>query len=89
MMPLQVKFLHVFPYWDEAITIFPPDIMLIAKIYPVYKVIENSKDWKLVYETDMNGVFVPADKVKQNYILPPDDMDYYKKSLFDTLIKFK
>lgn len=88
MIPLQLNFFLVNPNWEEAITVFPPDILILEKSYPVFEAIKNSKDWKLVYDGKYNGVFLPKDKVKDKYIMPTDDEKYYKNSLFDTSIKF-
>ncbi|MBO6087578.1 hypothetical protein J6P92_04435 [bacterium] len=89
MLPLQTKFYLVLPDWNRVMEIFPADIIILDKEREVYPVILKSKDWKLVYEGELSSVFVPADKVKDKYIMPTDDMDYYKNHLFDTFIRFK
>lgn len=50
-------------------------------------VVHNHK-WKLIFEDGFFGVFVPSDKVKKQYKLPSSDLNYYRKTLFDTDINF-
>lgn len=88
MIPLLKKFYLVTPYWDEVLEKFPPDCIILENYYPIYNVLKNSKDWKVVYESKIFGVFLPSKKIKSNYIMPTDDINYYKNTLFDTGIKF-
>lgn len=78
--------------WDELLKRFPPDVMVIEKFYPVYNVLKNRKEWKLVLEDQNYGVFVKAKharkKYKKPYKGPSSNLDYYKKTLFDTDINF-
>ena len=39
-------------------------------------------------ENNIAGVFVPTEKVKDEYIYPTTEDDYYNRNLFDTDIKF-
>lgn len=88
MVPLLKKFYLLNPGWDEILNRFPPDCMILENYYPVYNKLKNSDDWKLVYESKVFGVFVPAKTAKENYIQPSNDIKYYKNTLFDTGIKF-
>ncbi|MDR1327911.1 MAG: hypothetical protein LBJ74_05850 [Heliobacteriaceae bacterium] len=82
MVPLLKKFYLVTPGWDEVLQKFPPDCMIIEKYYPVYNVLKKSKDWQLVYEGPVFGVFVkPA--AKKEYKTPSEDIEYYRKRLFN------
>lgn len=76
--------------WNEVFIKFPPDILLIEKYYKIYNIIKSQKQWKLIYDKDKYfGVFVKADKVRKNYKQPTTDINYYRKTLFDTNINFK
>lgn len=88
MVPMLKKFYLLNNGWDEVLTKFPPDVMVIEKVYPVYKKLKNLKEWKLVFEDKYFGVFVESKEAKNEYKIPPSNLNYYKKSLFDTDIKF-
>lgn len=88
MIPLLKKFFLVNPEWDEVLKKYPPDILIIEKYYPVYDTLKNSYNWSLVFEGEVFGVFVVKTHKKDNYIIPSNDLNYYKDSLFDTDIKF-
>lgn len=89
MMPLLFNF-HMMagPDWDRLIKLFPPDVMVMEKSYPVYLYLTNSKEWKLVFAGNSHGVFVPAKSAKKMYLEPSDSNSYYKKTNFDTDINF-
>lgn len=89
MVPLLKQFFLVNSEWDTVLKYFPPDVMILEKNYPVYEVIKNSKEWTLVYEGDIFGVFLPQAKANRNFVKPSDDLDYYKNTLFTTDINFK
>lgn len=89
MVPLLKKFYLILGDWSEVLKLFPPDIMIIEKYYPIYNKLINSNDWKLVYEGDKDfGVFVKSLNAKNTYKIPSNDLNYYKKTLFDTNINF-
>lgn len=89
MLPLLKNFYLVNKNWDEVLKRFPPDVMIIEKFYSVFNVLSKNKDWKLVFEDKFFGVFVKAKDAKKAYKNPTWNIDYYKKTLFDTDIKFK
>lgn len=89
MLPLLNQFyMKMGTHWDSAITMFPPDVMIIEKMYPVYKYLKNGKSWKLVYEGKLWGVFVPYAKAKKVYKKPVLNIKYYKDTIFDTDVNF-
>lgn len=88
MIPLLKKFYLVNEGWDEILIKYTPDCMIIENYYPVYNVLQESKDWNLVYEGPVFGVFLPSNKPKTDYKNPSDDIRYYKNTLFNTSIKF-
>ena len=63
--------------------------MIVEKNYPVYEALKKTEDWRVVYEGDVFGVFLPENVANKKFKQPGDDMNYYKKTLFDTSIKFK
>lgn len=75
--------------WEKIIREYPPDVMIIEKKYPVFNIMQIHPKWELVFENNLSGVFVPKDKVKQNYIYPESDDDYYNKNIFANDIDFK
>ena len=75
--------------WDKILKKYKTDVMIIDTEYPVYLKLQNSPDWELVFTNNIAGVFVPKDKVKEKYLYPTPDIEYYNKTLFDTDIKFK
>lgn len=88
MVPMLKKFYLENKGWDEVLKKYPPDVMVIENYYPVYKRLKTTKEWKLVFEDRAFGVFVKSKDAKKEYKIPPTNLDYYKKSLFDTNINF-
>ncbi len=88
MVPLLKKFYLVNPYWNEVLEKFPPDLMVIEKYYPIYEVLSKSKTWCKIYEGELFAVFVKEKDKKNKYKIPSNDIEYYKKTLFETSIKF-
>lgn len=88
MMPMLRNFYSLKPGWDEILKKFPPDVMVIEKFYPVFAALSKRKDWKLVYVDNFFGVFVKPKAAKKTYKKPELDIEYYRKTLFDTNINF-
>ena len=85
-----LKALHLVEgQWDAAITYFKPDVMIIQKTYPIFEKLKTEKDWALVYDGQLFGVFLPKDKSNREFILPSNDVNYYKNTLFDTDIDIR
>lgn len=89
MLPMLKKFYLVGNGWDEVLNKFPPDVMVIEKSYPVYKTLKYDDNWKEVFEDTNFGVFVKSEKAKRSYKLPSENINYYKRTLFDTKINLK
>ncbi len=88
MVPMLKEFCLAYPHWKEILEYFPPDIIIIENYYPIYNVLKASNDWKLVYEGEIFGVFVPKDKASEKFKMPTNDINYYKNTLFNTGINF-
>ncbi len=74
--------------WDDVLTKYPPDIILIQNNLPVYKLMKQKAGWRMIFEGNVFGVFIRSDMYTGNYRLPSLEREYYKKALFDTDIKF-
>ena len=88
MVPALKEFFLAYPNWDFVLKNFPPDVIILENMYPVYNKLKNSKEWKTVYEGKKFGVFLPLSKADRKFIQPSDDTNYYKNTLFNTDIKF-
>lgn len=87
-LPIMKKFYLLENGGEEMLNKFPPDIIVIEKNYPAYNILKISKKWKLLYSGKSFGVFTRAKDAKKSYKKPPEDIKYYKKTLFDTNITF-
>lgn len=87
---LELKNFHLLKNdWYKIIRDFKTDVMVLEKEYPVYNEIMKNKDWTLVFENNIAGVFVPSNTVKSEYLLPVPNDEYYNKTKFNTNINFK
>ncbi len=75
--------------WKKIITDYKTDIIILEKKYPVYKVMLEDKDWKLIFSDERFGLFLPIKGLKKQYIAPNPDLRYYQKTSFDSSVKFK
>ncbi len=74
--------------WDKILRDYKTDVIVIEKKYPVFEKMLTHTGWKLVFENNISGVFVPSDKLKEKYLYPSSDDEYYNQTEFDTGIKF-
>ena len=74
--------------WDDVLYKYPPDIILIQNNLPVYKLMLKKEGWHRIYEGSVFAVFVNDKLYTGNYKMPSLEREYYKKTLFDTDIKF-
>ncbi len=88
MMPMMQRFLLVQKNWDDLLKYYPPDLLLIEKIYPVYSVLSKDPYWTQIFVNEQFGLFIKSTKVKKKYKLPSPFLKHYKKTLFDTDIDF-
>ena len=70
--------------WYRIIRNYKTDVMVIEKKYPVYNEILKKKEWTVVFENNLSGVFVPTKTVKDKYLMPVPFDDYYNKTKFKT-----
>lgn len=88
MMPLLRKFYTVSTDWNEILKKYPPDVMIIERYYPVSEVLSKDKTWKAVFTDNLYVVFVKSKNAQKTYKKPRLDINYYKKTVFDTDINF-
>ncbi|MBQ9246384.1 hypothetical protein IJ182_08980 [bacterium] len=74
--------------WYKIIRDYKTDVMVLEKKYPVYEKIVNHPEWTLVFENNLSGVFVPSENLKEKYLYPTPNDDYYNQTKFDTGIRF-
>lgn len=87
LLPISAYFQTGFKGWEKFLNIYPPDIILLEKVQPVYRLLEKDNSWKAVFEDKSFIVFVKSDTVRK-YKKPSNDINYYKKNLFNTNIDF-
>ncbi|MBR6162383.1 hypothetical protein IKQ26_00610 [bacterium] len=81
-------FLKQGEHWADIIEVYPPDLLLIEKNYPVYDTILNMPEWALAFEDNSVGVFVSAKLKKDSYLQPSSDREYYEKNMFGKNFEF-
>lgn len=74
--------------WYKIIRDYKTDIMVIEKKYPVYNRILLDSNWKIIFENNLYGIFVPFDSAKDNYLMPSTEDNYYNKTLFNKNFTF-
>ena len=71
--------------WGEILKRYPANIIMLEKRCPVYQYIEKEcPEYKLVYEGEKSGVFIKDAKPVSEYKRPPEDIEYYKQTMFNT-----
>lgn len=73
---------------NELLKTFPTDLILLYKNCAVYQSLLKTPDWTQVFVDDKFALFVKTANVKKSYKIPSQDIEYYKKRLFDTDINF-
>lgn len=76
------------PNWQNIYLDYPTDILMPERNVPVYNVLKEHPDWKLVYEGPMCGIFVKSNAAKKDYLLPTTDINYYYQTAFTNMGKF-
>lgn len=88
MIPLLKKFHLVARGWAEILFLYPPDVMILEKGYPIIDIMKQVKGWHMAYDGVRFTVFV-SDKIKKdNYVMPTMNLYHYEKSIFDTDVDF-
>ena len=74
--------------WYEVITEYPTQILMPEKTNPGFEHLKKQKEWQLVYEGECAGVFVPKVWAKKKYLMPSNDINYYKSKAFENFGEF-
>lgn len=74
---------------NDLLKIFPTDIILLYKKCIAYQSLLNNPKWTQIFMDSNYALFVKTSNLKQTYKTPSQDIEYYKKTLFDTNINFK
>ena len=68
--------------WKDIINNYKTEILMPRKDIEIYEVLKKDPEWTLVYEGYQTGIFLPKNKVQDNYIQPETKKTYYRKNLF-------
>lgn len=74
--------------WDEVLEKYPPDIVIVSWENPIYVLMQKYSDYKHIFTGNHGGVFIKNELYTGDYQTPILDNYYYRKTLFDTDIKF-
>lgn len=89
LLSLYNDFCIASPNWDKLLKLYPPDIIILSKKYDSFDKLKADKNWKLVFDDGVTGVMVKTQEARNHYEEPSEDIDYYKKTLFDTSINLR
>ena len=70
------------PNWDDIIKNYDTDILMPQKTADIYSALVKNKDWELIFEGRLCGIFVKKDKRAFSYYEPEYNIDYYRKTMF-------
>ena len=68
--------------WDDIIKNYDTEILMPIKTSDVYPILLSSKDWELVFEGRLCGIFVKKENRAFSYYEPEYNIDYYRKTMF-------
>lgn len=74
--------------WESLLKKYPSDIILQGKTQRIFPLLKNRKEWKIAYEDEIFAVFVKKQDFRISYKMPSNDLNHYKKTLFDTDVNF-
>lgn len=68
---------------------FPTDMILLSRRYAICSLLEKDPKWKQAFADPNVALFVRAKDYRNDYKMPSSNIDYYKKTMFDTDIDFR
>ena len=71
--------------WRDIINNYQTEILMPLKSIEVYNVLQQDSDWVQIYEGNVCGIFIKKGCEKSSYIEPNHDIDYYKRTMFDSV----
>ena len=76
--------------WDELLTKYHTDVMLIPLIYDdLYKRLSTLKDWKIIYQDKYAAVFILKTKDKAHWTIPDKKFDPNKEKYLSQIRTIK
>ena len=69
------RFHYVGKNWNELMTKYHTDIILMNTDYAVYNKLIMLDDWRVVYKDDTSAVFIPITKNREHWIMPDEKFD--------------
>lgn len=89
MNPMLDRFMLGGDTQNELLKTFPPNLILLYKECGVYGLLLNNPDWVQIFTDNRFALFIERKNLGKTYKIPSRDIDYYKKTLFDTNINFR
>lgn len=74
---------------QELLKIFPTDFLLLYRGFKVYPLLLKNPNWTQIFSDNNYALFIKTTEAKKKYKMPSQDIEYYKRTLFDTNIDFK
>ena len=69
------RFHYVGKNWNELMTKYHTDIILVNTDYAVYNKLIMLDDWRVVYKDETSAVFIPITKNREHWIMPDEKFD--------------
>lgn len=88
MNPMLDRFMSGEDTKNELLNTFPPNLILLYKKCEVYPWLLNNPKWTQVFIDNNYALFVETKDLRKTYKIPSQDIEYYKKTLFNTNINF-
>lgn len=78
------------PNWDDVLNNYPTEILMPEIKNPVYKKLQENKNWEEVYTGTICGVFLQKNRTKYKppFKQPSSNVKYYQVREFDNFGKF-
>ena len=70
------------PNWDDIIKNYDTEILMPQKTADIYPQLLKNRDWELIFEGRICGIFVKRGKRAFSYFEPEYNIDYYRKTMF-------
>ena len=74
--------------WDKVLET-TPDFIIVPTDATVNDNLSTIKEYKLLYRNETNSLYSHASKLKEKYVLPTNNINYYHANAFKTNFSFK
>lgn len=71
--------------WRDIVNNYPTDILMPRKNIEVYGVLLHDDNWVQIFNGNVCAIFVKKGKEKSSYLEPEHNIDYYKRTMFDSV----